>query len=102
MANWERQPQEKEGTYEFSGFLLVTRGVQEILSEAEMMNIVLDVKQAVLTTGGLDYLQVYKNDEGQKIWLIDQLSREMLASDDYTPDQKKEYNHFTMLLPEEY
>ena len=49
-----------------------------------------------------DYLQVYKNDQGQKVWLIDQLSREMLTSDDYTPEQKKEYNHFTMLLPEEY
>ncbi len=102
MANWERQPQEKEGTYEFSGFLLITRGVQEILSEAEIMSIVVDVKQAVQITGGLDYLQVYKNDEGQKVWLIDQLNREMLASDDYTLVQKKKYNHFTMLLPEEY
>lgn len=102
MTNWKRQPQEKEGTYEFSGFLLVTRGVQEILSEAEIMSIVLDVKQAVHITGRLDYLQVYKNDQGQKVWLIDQLSREMLTSDDYTPEQKKEYNHFTMLLPEEY
>ncbi len=102
MPEWIRQPQEKEGTYEFTGFILVTKGVREILSEAEIINIVFDVKKAVWKTGGLDYLQVYKNEAGQKIWLIDQLNKEMLQSDDFTELQKEEYNHFTILLPEEY
>ncbi len=102
MTNWKRQPQEKEGTYEFSGNAYATRGVAEMLSEQEIMRVILDVKKAVMEAGGLDYLQVYTNDNGQKIFLIDQLNREMLSSDNYTDQQKKEYNYFTLLLPEEY
>lgn len=102
MTNWKRQPQEQPGTYEFSGNAYATRGVAELLSEQEIMRIILDVKQAVMEVGGLDYLQVYKNETGQKLFVIDQLSREMLASDDYTDQQKQDYNYFTLLTPEEY
>lgn len=102
MTNWKRQPQEKEGTYEFSGFALATPGVSEMISEQEIMRIILDVKKAVMEVAGLDYLQIYTNDTGQKIYLIDQLNREMLTSDDYTEQQKVDYNYFTLLLPEEY
>lgn len=47
MINWKRQLKEKEGTYEFSGFLLATLEVMQILYEAEIISILLDVKEVL-------------------------------------------------------
>ena len=102
MTQWKRQTPARPGTYEFSGFALATRGVAEVLSKSEIKAIIQDVRHAVAEAGGLDYLQIYKNDSGEKLYVIDQLNREMLASDGYTEEQKQKYNYFTIILPEEY
>ena len=96
---WKRQPQEQEGTYCFSGKFFVTNGVQALLTPDEIMAIYLQVQLLVKENDGLDYLQVYVHEvTEQKLFFIDQLNREMIASGDYLP----EYNHCTLLLAEEY
>ena len=102
MNNWRRKEQELDGDYYFSGRAYMTRGVQRELSEAEILWIIRNLHEAADKHGGLDYLQVYTTDDGRKIWVIDQLSRSMKESDDYTNEQLKEYDYFTLLLPSEY
>ncbi len=101
---WKRKQQESEGTYQFNGFMLMTSGVQSTLSQEEIDWILKDLFQFIKEKKGLvDYLQCYECSDGKrKVWFIDQLNKEMLEGDGYTKAQKKEYNHFTMLLPSEY
>ncbi|MES2387884.1 MAG: hypothetical protein V4543_07765 [Bacteroidota bacterium] len=48
----------------------------------------------------MDYLQVYENEKGDKIWVIDENSRSVLEQNKLTGN--KEYHHCTILLPDEY
>jgi len=96
---WIRKPQECSGSYMFSGKLFTSSGVSSLLSEAELNAIVADVKAFVKENDGMDYLIVYEHlDTKQKLFFIDQLNREMIASGEYKP----EYNHATLILAEEY
>lgn len=95
---WQRKPQEKPGTYFFSGQFYVTRGVQASLTPEEILAIYKDVLAFVKQENGIDYLQVYENEDGRVVWIIDQLNQEMIASGDFLP----QYNYCTMLLPTEY
>lgn len=95
---WKRKPQETPGKYFFSGNFFVTQGVQGLLTQEEIRQIYADLKSFVSQENGIDYLQVYEHEDGRKVWLIDQLDEQMIASGDYAP----EHNHCTMLLPEEY
>ena len=98
LMQWKRKPQETPGRYFFSGSFFVTQGVLGILSQEEIQQIYSDVRNFVHQEIGIDYLQVYEHPDGRKVWLIDQLDEQMIASGDYAP----EHNHCTMLLPEEY
>lgn len=96
---WVRQAQETDGTYMFSGRLLVTRGAKAILSDQEIHLIVTDLKQFVSENNGIDYLVVYDHKRTQeKLFFIDQLNKEMIASGEF----KQEYNYATLLLSSEY
>ena len=99
MSKWKRKPQEQEGTYFFSGQFYITRGVQELLIPEEVHRIYLEIQQLVEEQEGLDYLQVYVHeDTGQKLFFIDQLNKEMIASGQY----RVEDNLCTLMLAEEY
>jgi hypothetical protein len=98
MATWTRKPQEKEGSYFFSGQFLVTRGVNMELSPEEILAIYQDVQAFVKEKDGIDYLQVYVDEEGRKLFFIDQLNREMIESGDYA----EEHNHCTLMFAHEY
>jgi hypothetical protein len=99
MGKWIRQPQEQSGTYFFSGKFLVTSGVQSLLNDNEIRAIYFDVQKLVKQYEGIDYLVVYiHEDTQQKLFFIDQLNKEMIASGEFLP----EYNYCTLLLAEEY
>lgn len=102
MNTWTRKPQEQEGEYYFNGKTFVTSGISENLTEEEIKYIVMDILQAVKTQDGIDYLQVYENGEGDKIFVIDQLNKSMLEGNGYTEKQKEEYNYFTIMFNHEY
>ena len=96
---WLRQPQECEGSYMFSGTIYVSQGVSTLLSKDEISSILEDMRLFVTEKNGIDYLIVYQNQNTeQKLFFIDQLNREMIASGEYKP----EYNHATLILAEEY
>jgi len=95
---WKRKKQEQEGSYMFNGTFYVTSNVKRELSIDEILFIYKDVKEFVKEKRGIDYLQVYEDDEGRKLFFIDQLNREMIKSGDYL----HEYNYCTLLFNYEY
>ncbi len=97
MAKWIRQPQERKGKYMFNGALYITRTIQEKLTTAEIAEILQDVWQFVQQENGIDYLQVYINEETkEKIFFIDQLDVQM--KEHHPP----EHNYATLLFAWEY
>ncbi|KAA3595838.1 MAG: hypothetical protein DWQ06_16600 [Calditrichaeota bacterium] len=112
LRRWAYQePEYKDGDYFFSGFTLLTNGVNTELLQEEIVKLVLFIKVLVQEHNGIDYLQVFDEElfeneiwtkTGRKIFIIDQLSKKMLEGDGYTKEQKKENNHFTILFADEY
>ena len=102
MATWKRLPQECPGDYFFSGRALMTRGVEAALSPEEIAFIVADLQALVQQENGIDYLQSFEADDGRRVWCIDQLRQSVKDSGEFTPEQLAEYDHWTILLPEEY
>lgn len=99
---WKRQPQEIENDYTFSGRFTVTQGIVATLNPAEIFSIWLDLEGFVLSKGSIDYLQIFKKENASEtIYCIDQLS-ESMKQEEYTPEEVKQYDYFTMLLASEY
>lgn len=99
---WTRKPQEQGGDYFFNGRGIKTREIAENLTQAELAEIIVDLHNFVEANNGIDYLVVYESNQGDKIFIIDQLSKSMLEGDGYTEDQKKEYNYYTVMFNYEY
>ena len=99
MATWKRQPQEQEGQkYFFNGSCYVTKEVSQSLTPQEVASIFVDIRAFAEENRGCDYLQTYTDEKGRKVWIIDQLDKNMIDSGDYPP----EYNYCTILFPHEY
>lgn len=100
--DWTLQPQECSGDYFFDGQMFMTRAIAESLTTAEISRLIQALKLRVIAMDGVDYLQVFTRTDGEKIYVIDNLSRSMLKSNEYTEDQKREYHYFTILFAQEY
>jgi len=98
MQTWTRKPQERQGTYLFSGKFYVTQGVWASLRPDEIAAIYLDIQVLVQRTGGIDYFQTYVNEVGDKLYFIDQCNPEMMAEESFP----SEYNYCTLLFDHEY
>lgn len=97
-SNWNRKPQEQEGNYFFSGKFFMTKTVQKQLSTMEILNILREVRILVREQNGLDYLQIFENENGDKLFLIDQISKSMIESNQFSPGD----NYCTLLFSYEY
>ena len=102
MVKWTRRPQECAGDYFFNGRAHMTRGIAEEVPMEEVLSIIADLKAFVAEKNGIDYLQVFDSDDGRVIFCIDQLSRSMIESGDYTDDQIREHNHWIIMYAHEY
>ena len=98
MIKWTYKPQEQEGSYFFSGTFLTTAGVASELSKEEILNIYQQTQQLVKEKNGIDYLLVFEDQAGRRLFFIDQLNRQMIESGDF----KAEYNYCTLLFAHEY
>lgn len=98
VSIWTRKPQEQEGNYYFSGTFLVTRGVNNKLSQEEIAAIYLTIQQLVEQEDGLDYLQVFVNQRGDKLFFMDQLSKDMIEEGEFKPED----NYCTLMFSHEY
>ena len=99
MATWKRKSQERNNQkYFFTGKFYFTKGVFETVDFDDIASIYNDIRKFAKERNGCDYLQVYVNENGQKLFFIDQLDKVMLSSDEYDP----QYNYCTLLLAEEY
>ena len=95
--NWTRQPQEqKNQKYFFTGKCLMTSGAKGLMTKEEAITIIQELQALAVEQKGIDYLQTYKNEKGQRIWVIDQLDEGM------KPNHPEEHDYFTFLLPSEY
>lgn len=98
MHTWIRRPQEKEGTYRFSGTMFITQEVSARLSPGEIVLIYREIQELVNANGGIDYFQVFENEVGDKLYFIDECSPEMMLHSSF----KEEDNHCTLLFSHEY
>lgn len=98
MTTWTTQAQECEGTYHFSGQFLVTYQVHEKLPLNEILEIHQETQRLVALNDGIDYLLVFTDDQGRKLFFIDQLNKEMIESGEHP----KEHNHCTLMFADEY
>lgn len=97
MRKWMRQPQEQKGDYWFSGECFLTRGVFEEIPTVEIHAIIADLQNFVEQEQGVDYLQVYVDEHGRRLWIMDDLTKE-----DLQEKGSQEYNRFHILFPDEY
>ena len=96
---WQRQPQERnDQQYYFAGKFYMTKGVFDTLHFEEIISIYNDVKTFAKQKNGVDYLQIYTDEQGRKLYLIDQLDKRMLESGNY----EAEHNYCTLLFAHEY
>ncbi|NVN96008.1 MAG: hypothetical protein HXX18_12070 [Bacteroidetes bacterium] len=99
---WVRQPQEKHGNYIFNGKSYMTTKIMNEISNEEIMWIISDLKEFVQQEKEIDYLIVYRRNDGRKIFCIDQLSKSMMESGEYSEEEIREYDYWTILFAEEY
>ena len=99
---WVRQPQEREGDYFFNGQSYMTANLKNEIPVGEILWIINDLRAFIQKEQGIDYLVVYIRSDGRKIFCIDQLSKTIMESGNYTKKEIKEYNYWTMLFAEEY
>lgn len=98
MANWMRKKQEKQGNYFFSGQFYTTKGVATELPIDDIMAIYVDAKMYVWHNEGADYLFVYIDEQGRKLFFIDNLNKEMIESGEYKPED----DYCTLMFAHEY
>jgi len=101
---WKRiaSERDREGDYIFSGSWNMTVGISEVLEETDILNIKMQIQEAVKRHEGIDYLQVFSSDDGKEIWVIDNLTKTSLESGAFSDTMLKEHNHVMILLPSEY
>lgn len=96
---WTLQPQERnDQKYFFNGRGLITKGALELVPPPVGRAMIATLQKRAIEEGGIDYLQVFRNEDDQKVWVIDQLDEDMKESGDFD----KEHDFFTILLPSEY
>jgi hypothetical protein len=100
MATWRRQPQEVEGNYFFSGQFLATARVNEEIPKEEIFGIYLDTKNYVLQENGIDYLQIFTDENGRTLWLIDATPKDRFDSGECDPNDI-DFNNCVLCFPEE-
>jgi hypothetical protein len=100
MEKWEHLPQEQEGNYMFSGRWLMSSEVSEKLHGIEIQHIINDVSRAVKEQNGIDWLQIFVNKEGVKVYAICSVDRDQLGSGEFDPNDIN-YNNNVICFPHE-
>lgn len=98
MSIWKRNEQETTGNYFFNGTFYCTQKVHLKLPVIEIIFLYLDVRKFAKENNGIDYLQVYKDEQGRTLYFIDNVSKEQLLSGEFD----EEDNYCTLLFSEEY
>jgi hypothetical protein len=100
MATWTRQPQEVSGNYHFGGKFFVSARVDREVNRGEIYAIQLQIKEDVRQANGLDYLQVFKDENGRTLWLIDATPKDRFDSGECDPNDI-DFNNCVLCFPEE-
>lgn len=100
-TTWTRKPQECEGDYHFNGLFLITQGIQAKLSPEEIATIYQEIQTLVTEQNGLDYLQVFENETGDKLFFIDSMAKSVMEKNKIDPNDP-DYNHCTLMFAHEY
>lgn len=96
MITWTRQKQEKENQkYFFNGKVLITETVSKKLTLEEIASILADIREFASQNDGCDCTQRFIGENGEIIWVIDQLDKYMIESGKFSPED----NFCTILFP---
>lgn len=93
-----KEPEHETGDYHFGGTLYLTKGVNETIPVLEVARIVAYIRGQVKQQNGIDYLQVFENEDEDKLFFIDNLSKTQIESGDYD----LEHNYSTLMYAHEY
>jgi hypothetical protein len=100
-TNWKRKPQECDGDYHFAGLFVYTSGVQAKIPPEEVDEIYQEIKDLVKQENGIDYLQVFENGKGEKLFFIDSMAKSVMEANGIDPNDHV-YNHCTLMFDYEY
>ena len=98
---WHLKKAEKlNDGYDFSGKIYVTKRIKEELSSSEIQSILDMIWNRVIKEFGLDYHQIYYDETGQVIFVIDNINKMMR----YTKPRKwvEENDYLTIMFADEY
>lgn len=84
----------------FQGQILLTQEVQADIPEEEIIQIINSTQLAAQEQEGLDYLQVFENEKGAKLYFIASANKTMLESGQFDPNDI-EYNNCVLCYPHE-
>ena len=98
MATRTLQRQEREGTYMFCWQIYTTAMIAEAFTPLQINAFVQQVRKQAKEKGGLDYLQIFKDEAGNKIYFIDNLTPEQVSSGQYNTAD----HYATLMFAEEY
>jgi hypothetical protein len=100
-TNWKRKAQECDGDYHFAGLFVYTSGVQAKIPPEEVDEIYQEIKDLVKQENGIDYLQVFENGKGEKLFFIDSMAKSVMEANGIDPNDHV-YNHCTLMFDYEY
>jgi hypothetical protein len=78
MKKWTRQPQENDGGFMFDGNFIYTESVKKSLSSNEIETIYSETRKTALKCNGLNWLQVFSNEDGQKLLFIASINQRVI------------------------
>lgn len=99
---WKRLPKEFErGNFAFSGKPLITANIHYYLPPEEIKEIITKVRNLAKENMAVDYIQVFENENKQKVICIDNVSLDdieaMKDSGQYTTEEIQAQNYWLML-----
>lgn len=98
-SKWVLQPEEKPDDYYFVGSAYITNGVKKLIPNNEIIKMITEVHNRVAKNNGAFFLQVFRNENGEEIYIEDNISKKF--RDNNQDQDLSEIDYFTVMLPEE-
>ena len=97
---WTFHPKTQNMNYRFAGLGRMTQLVHTSFQAIELTILVSMLKTAIKETGGLDRIQEFTHRDGRKVWVVDHLTQQELKAFNYSNEEVRANNYFTMIMPE--
>ena len=105
MSKWKRISKLRDthplhGDHFFNGETVITDKVNEKVPLREIMEIVQQIRSSVVENIGIDFFQTFENEKGERLYVIDRMSRYELGDEDVSTPEKVKGNYHTQVFGE--